>query len=511
MADKYNAMLTRLYGAGDFSTRFNQWLADRGFSHGDKNQFFKGYTEGSKSAVDGRIAYWGDDVLSDAVLWLEAGLSRTTGGKLTNLGTGGSALDAQYGSTSGADTNDPLLLPHTGENYLYLPINGQLNYAQAPSIPAYNFPGDFELVLRLNCEDWTIAGQSLICRDGSAPNRGWCLFINAGGSMRLTVSTDGTTIISNIANAGVQTVVPSGTNGWVRATYKASTGDTTFYASLDTGSEPTVWTQLGTVINSGAGAVTGAANAPLDIGNRSNNLLPFGGRIYRAIARNGLSGGTTVFDADFTKGITTGATTTFTERSPNAATVTISRATSGRKSVAVARSVLLLGTDDYLEVPDNALINIGATDSLTLIAVARDYGTPGASARFVDKWGGGASAGYALTHTGTNAQLTSFTEDANLVQFQQTAQAYAFGRLNCFSLVFDRTAGNVKGYVNNAPSTGTSIAAAVSLTNAVPLRIGMNATSLAANGDLEVVAVAMWKRALSAAEIAQLVSRYGAG
>ena len=33
--------------------------------------------------------------------------------------------DAQFGSTSGADTNDPQFLPWDGENYVFLPeVNG---------------------------------------------------------------------------------------------------------------------------------------------------------------------------------------------------------------------------------------------------------------------------------------------------------------------------------------------------------------------------------------------------
>jgi len=46
------------------------------------------------------------------------------------------------------------------------------------------------------------------------------------------------------------------------------------------------------------------------------------------------------------------------------------------------------------------------------------------------------------------------------------------------------------------------------LANALPLRIGTRADSVAQTSDFELVAAAVWRRALNANEIATIVNRY---
>ena len=52
----------------------------------------------------------GEDVLNGAVFWVDAGRSSVVSGALSNLGTGGSALNAVFGNSSGVDSFDPALL-----------------------------------------------------------------------------------------------------------------------------------------------------------------------------------------------------------------------------------------------------------------------------------------------------------------------------------------------------------------------------------------------------------------
>lgn len=65
-------------------------------------------------------------LLQSALLYVDAASGVSGSQTLANLGTGGSALDLQMGSTSGSDTNDPLLLTHTGTDYLYLPSGSSI-------------------------------------------------------------------------------------------------------------------------------------------------------------------------------------------------------------------------------------------------------------------------------------------------------------------------------------------------------------------------------------------------
>jgi hypothetical protein len=75
---------------------------------------------GGAPAVDPAAA-----LLAEAVAYWDAS-SYTSGQTLANLGTIGSSLDMRLGSTTGADSNDPTHLPHTGVDYLW--SNGGSNY-----------------------------------------------------------------------------------------------------------------------------------------------------------------------------------------------------------------------------------------------------------------------------------------------------------------------------------------------------------------------------------------------
>ena len=94
-------------------------------------------------------------------------------------------------------------------------------------------------------------------------------------------------------------------------------------------------------------------------------------RFYRAQVLDGIDG-TTVLDVD-TSVVTSGSDTSFPALTGQ--TVTINRSTSGRKAVAVTHPLWLFGTDDYMEVADNDLIDFGASDSFTVLAVVRQWAT----------------------------------------------------------------------------------------------------------------------------------------
>jgi hypothetical protein len=447
----------------------------------------------------------GEDVLNDAVLWLDASLSSVSGGKLTNLGKGGSALDAQFGSTTSTDTNDPLLLSHTGTNYLYLPgVSG--NDATTPHSAALQTTGDFEIVCRVALDDWTpTAAACLVAKREAAPQMMYSFNVEASGKLSLALSTDGTTVIGPFASS-VATSFTDGSAGWVRVARVSGTGTITFYTAADQTTEPTSWTQLGTTVGGTAGALVASTDLVRIGANRVNNNL-LAGKFYRAIVRNGI-GGTIVFDADFTTGITSGAQTTFTESSANTATVTINRSTSGRKSVAVTRNVLLFGTDDFLEVADNDLLDFGASDSFSVIVLMRQWATPTSFSAYMGKTNNASStsAGYLIyANPGANVPAT-FIGDATTAQFNGWlgSPAYTNGNVVLLASVIDRTVQTMRAYSNNNTVATTSTAAIGSLSNALTLRIGYRPGA----ADMEFVAAAVFRRALTVNEIATITARY---
>lgn len=231
------------------------------------------------------------------------------------------------------------------------------------------------------------------------------------------------------------------------------------------------------------------------------------GSMYRAIVRNGI-GGTTVFDADFTTGITSGAQTGIFDSSSNNAAVTINRSASGYKATAVVRPTLLFGGGQYVDVADNALLNFDASTSQTVIAVTRQWGTPVSFGRIVDKKnGGGIGLGWSLSNVATTIQPGLYLGDATN-QSSATGSAGSSGALAVYTGVVDRTSNIETAYLNPTAGTGTSTTTIATLVNALPLRVGAAANALGSYHEGEINAVLVFRRALTAAEIQQVCDYY---
>jgi hypothetical protein len=455
----------------------------------------------------------GEDVLNDAVLWLDASRSVAGENTMVNYGKGGSALNAQYGSTGGSDTNDPLLLTHTGTNYLYLPGIAS-NYASAPDSAALDITGDIEVVMRVAMDDWTpTAIQTLACKHDAGSQRSWLFEVNlTSGALRFRNSTTGASGTEITYTSSASPVVSDGAALWVKVTLDVDNGAAgktcTFYTAADQATEPSSWTQLGTPQTSAGTTSVFAGTAQVGIGCIANGATnPLSGKVYRTIVRNGIDG-TTVFDANFTTGITSGGQATFTESSANAATVTINRATSGRKSVAVVRPVLLFGTDDYLEVADNDLLDFGGTEPFTVLAVARHWATFAANATMLAKKtaNGAVGVGWALRNgQGTPSQTFFEGYDGTTAVTAQAGAVKTSGAGVAFVGV--ASSSQLTAYSDNTAGTALT-RPANTLANSEVFRVGRLSGAGAAYGDMELLAVAIWRRALNANEIATVVARY---
>lgn len=447
-------------------------------------------------------------LLSQAAFFIDAkesGMGQTA----TNLGTAGSVLDAQYGSTTGADTNDPLLLEHDGTNYLYLPgVAG--NYASTPDAAALDITGDIDIRVRVALDDWTPSGPNTLLAKygGSAASRSYLLDVRTNGFLRLDWND-----AASVARAEESTVAVGATDGattWVRATLDVDNGGGQYEVRFYTSADGSTWAQLGTTKTGSVGvtSVQATTNA-LEVGSYSGGASGVAtGKFYRAQVLNGI-GGTVVFDADFTTGITSGGQTTFTESSSNAATVTINRSTSGRKSVAVVRDVWLFGTDDYLEVADNDLLDFGASDDFTIVAVARYWQTI-ANNSIVGKGTGNIGAtmqGYQMFFSG-GAPSFRLGDGTTRVGGVSVTTATS-GNIAAYSFHRDVASDRVWAERNGTESTGrTTDTTTGTLATSEKLYIGGQvATGFA---DCELLAVAIFRRTLSDSELVAIANYYGA-
>lgn len=419
------------------------------------------------------------------------------------------AATVTINATSGADTNDPLLLPHTGTNYLYLPgITG--NYASATDLAAVRPTGDMEFVTRVSLADWTPSAIQPIYISGSPsgfPTINHYLYVNTSGNLvflRPSGSTDRTYTSTAVAP------FTDGATGWIKVTFDQTNGSTSevkFYTAADQATEPSSWTQLGSAVTN---ANVGAGNSDVTGLRVGTNVVAAGlvmtGSVYRTVIRDGIAG-TTVFDANFTANTNQSS---FTESSANAATVTINRATSGRKSVMVTRPVWLFGTDDYMEVADNDLLDVGAGESLSAVIIMREFATGSGNTCFLSKYQGSFDEGWGLIRISAAPYQTRTYLESGASNVEVGApSAYSVGVATLSGAHIDRTAQTVRTSVGNSLSGTASIAALGSIANTGQFRIGRNANA----GDFlngEVMAVAVFKGAtLNSTQLGEIATYFG--
>jgi hypothetical protein len=167
--------------------------------------------------------------------------------------------------------------------------------------------------------------------------------------------------------------------------------------------------------------------------------------------------------------------------------------------------VWLFGNDDYMEVPDNDLLDFGASDSFTVLAVVRQWATPPSYGTFLSK-SNGTDDGYAFLNVGSTAAVITLIDLAGTEVSRTTA--YTFGAVSAVSMVVDRTAQTMVAYTNATAGASTPTSSVGSLANALPLRIGRRAAGVTAYSEMELVAVAVFRRALTAGEIATISTYY---
>lgn len=332
----------------------------------------------------------GEDVLNDAVFWVDAGRSSIVTDALSNLGTGGSTLNARFGSTTSPDGFDPTYLTHTGTNYVYL--SG-------------------------------VAGNSVSC---TAP--------------ATAVSFAATPLGGGADTTG------------------AVTGGAAFTFST-VGS----WTQV-RLLNASSATV-----------------------------------------AQFT--VTAADMTSMTDA--YAVTWTVNRSTAGKKTATVTRPILLFGTDDYLEVADNDLLDFAASDSFTVAWIGRQWGNTAGSFRsmIVKMSNLGSTAGWAVMGSASEQQLQFRTRDASSQVVAPPLTATAGTNLAVVATRSGTTHRLHMAQNGGTVSSATTTSTALDLTNSAVVRMGANTTA----GQVwegELVAAAVWRRALNANEIATIVARY---
>jgi len=235
--------------------------------------------------------------------------------------------------------NQPIYLLHTGTNYLW--ISGVAgNSASTPDTTSLSIAGDIDLRWYGALDDYTPGGiVALVSKWGAGGQRSYALQLDTTGKVIFVYTVTGIYDAAKDVLSSAACGVTDATATWLRATYASATGKVNFYKST----AGTTWTAIGTeqTITSGAifdstAAVYVGALQP-DSGTERNAA----GKHYRAQIYDGIAG-TLVFDANF-QSVAEGSTT-FTESSSNAATVTINSTGATPAQIVGSPSLLADGT-----------------------------------------------------------------------------------------------------------------------------------------------------------------------
>lgn len=376
------------------------------------------------------------------------------------------------------------------------------NYVSAPDIAAYDLNDTFFLAAYVAFDDWTPSGNTSIVSQWvtTGDQRAYSLGVSAGGQLRFSFSSAGTaaTVSNLLSSAGHG--FTDGTGQWVGAEFDA--GVIRFFTGGTNVTTP-VWVELGTG-QTGSGVTCHNSTGALEIGSRSDGTAQlFSGKVYRIIMYSDTTRTTTVFDADFTdRGALTKPFATFTEGSSNMATVTLNRSATGRKLTVVDRPLMLLGTDDYFEILDDAQLDFAAGDDFTVMAWGRNYDWAAVQMMVAKKVAGpGATdAGYHLLSNAIGASRLSIADGA--VQANIAGPLMTDGQAAILAGVRNTGNDDIEAFTDGTGSgSPASDVTTVTLANAEVMRIGARSGIADDFFDGEIFAVAIWREALSDADV----------
>jgi hypothetical protein len=415
-------------------------------------------------------------------------------------------MHAQFGSTVGSDTNDPTQSTFEGTNYVYFFGTTGEDF-RTPDTAALDITGDIGLMARIQCDITPGAINNLISKFDSSTTGSYSLRLNTDSKLSAVWVDQVPASNSHTSSATLSSVgITDNQKIWIAWTLDVDNGasgnDSKFwYSTTDTNDyTQVVWTQLGTTQT--GGAITNIQNSveELQVGARKDNApaAMYTGKLYWAGVFNQASTSTGLV-AEFNPSTGT-IHANHTTIINGAYTWTRTLAATGKHIAIVNESKLVFGVDDYLEIADNALLDFNTTDDFTVIVSARSHDSSDGLVYF-HKVNATPDDGWSLiTYLGTATLGTTYANTA--------PGASAIGALPADGarhvVTYRRIAGSEASvWLNGTEGTPVALLVSQDATTSEVLRIG---TAAGAYADMEFMKAAIFRRALSDAEILQVVS-----
>jgi prepilin-type N-terminal cleavage/methylation domain-containing protein len=417
---------------------------------------------------------------SDTPFYLTASRFSTGTQVFSNSGRAKASLDAVLGATTDASTDDPTYLPHSGQQYLYLPGDSNVaNKIATSDSAALSVTGDLDLRVCATPSIWS-STQVLLDKTGA-----YKLSLTASGAVALVMGTTAgaTTLTSSSSVPFIQ-----GQSGCVRVWFDTNTGtgsQATFYTSANGG----VWSSLGVAQTLSPSRTITDTSTELAVSPDAT----FKGSMQSIEVRSGEA--LTLVGSLYATGCSQSSCITTTGQ-----TWTITRATSGPTVVVVDRDIFLFdGVDDFMWAPDNSFLEFGPTDSATVVLVVRTHSSFAAAKTLLSKRANAASTynGWAVTASSSTFAL-NMTDGSGTSKDSPASPTYTPGDLVTVAFTRSGATSATQASLGLRTSAAQNRTLTASVANNDPLWIGRSPAGYA---PFELVGVAFYQRALSLPEI----------
>lgn len=284
--------------------------------------------------------------VSDITAAIASGLDPHYLGYKLGAGSGvslGSAAQTCYNAigsigdvVQGSASSQPLILPHTGTNYVWLPgVDG--NGFTTPHSTANNITENWEVIVQTKFSNSTALGCLLSKR--AFGNSQYAIFKLSSGSIYITQSVGGVQFDGVYASN-----IGTSFNGFIKITRNAITGTILIYTSLDGISYTLQSTNAGPI------GTLDVINTPIKIGAEATTLIsPYQGEIYKLTISNSI-GGTPVVDFNPASYNAQTSQTQWTSSTGEVWTINTGTAATGYKGVLIDRTIIQGdGVDDLIK------------------------------------------------------------------------------------------------------------------------------------------------------------------